>query len=131
MIKVSVPPGVAYDMLAILEIKAFKTRSPAVDDALLKFSSDMAQSIGRSLHLWIISSKEYGELLQENLKLYDLIDYLKSPERVPGQCYDLEVDSLNLARWKAKNRLQEKFFPETKEKEIKIGYENAENDQPK
>ncbi len=119
--------GVALDMLSILQVKHARTTGAAPAAANLAtfsvpLSGQLGDQLGKPLYATVIQSPEYQALYTTNAALFDLIDLLKSPARPEGICFDVEVDKLNLQRWRDKRALQARFWPEQPMSEQKLGY---------
>ncbi len=125
MISVPVDPGYAYDLLSILDVKDEKVRTQASADACGALYHDLARQVGTELHFAVTRSPEFASLKRVNLLLFELIDRLKAPDRPPDVCYDRDVDQLNYQRYLGKRALQQRFFPDTPQTEVKLGYPAA------
>ncbi len=123
MIQASFSEAYLYDVLAIYSIKYHycepKDKIDAIDNRNLLIDELTAQ-LGFK-HDCIISSDEYMNLYDANLKVFDLINKYKQRGEILGDAK--AIDMANYNRFLAKKALQEKFFPSEKLKEQKIGYE--------
>lgn len=113
MINLLVDEGYAFDYLSILEIKSKKNGNKM---AYNHCKENIISQVGLYEFLEIESSQEYKDLLQANLKTFDLVDAVKS-----NPCLGGEVDKSNYERFLKKQILQKKFFNSISN-EIKIGY---------
>lgn len=128
---VPMQPGEAFDRLSILAVKVAQTTGSAPSAAnLLHLSEPCIQQLGHQQYGEILASPEYQSLYQTNLQLFQLIDHMKRPGRPEDECHDVQVDDLNLARWKAKAALQTRFFPDAPLSEQKLGYGAAASTDP-
>lgn len=118
MIALNVDEAYAFDYLSILHIK--KEKNPQAFDAWNDCCSFLRIQIGESNFKQILDSQEYKEMLDANLKTFNMVDLAKE-----NKCSARDVDICNYERYKAKINLQNKFFAK-KISEIKIGYEKYE-----
>lgn len=108
MIKLEVPEAFAIDYLSILAVKLYKDIN---NETKRKLFVDCVQQLGKDIapHLNLISySDEYRNLFDTNLAMYDAVEkarYGKEGEITPKQW-----DELNMARHRAKQELQKKFW---------------------
>lgn len=116
MISLIVSEAYALDYLAILEVKADKF--PTKENLKNKHTTldNLSKELGKRKFVNIISSPEYKELYEVNKHLFELVDLAKKDEVLAS-----EVDAGVFNRWKAKRKLQDKFFKE-KLSEQKLGY---------
>ena len=113
MINLSTEESFALDYLSILEIK--KDRYNKIEE-FNRCLDQLRWEIGPELFDIIISSQEYFNLKNANIKTFDAVDRARY-----GSINDItakEVDDCNFDRHKAKSALQEKFF-KTQLKEFK------------
>lgn len=106
-----------FDVIAILNVKLNKLVGPNKDKALKNFTelADQIKSqIGRIEFDNIISSAEYKELYDVNLKVFNLVDIANKDDGLAG-----EVAGANTERFHLKNKLQSKFFGRETE-EVKV-----------
>jgi hypothetical protein len=119
--------AVAFDMLSILAVKHAQTTGSAPATANLAafsvpLSGQLGEQYGQPLFCAITGSLEYAALYSTNLALFNLIDWMKRPDRTPDECHDRRVDTLNYQRWQHKRALQQRFFPDQPLSEQKLGY---------
>ena len=117
MIQIYVDEGAAFDMLAILHLKKDKANGFANYE---DFLDDLYDVLGVVQVDEILKSKEYHDLLQANLIVFNLID------DVVADTKELFIDALtvhkaNMRRFYCKKALQARFFSEdlTEQKTIK------------
>jgi hypothetical protein len=115
MINLKVDEGYAFDYLSILYIK--RNYSQAALDNWFYCGYFLEEQIGSDLYKTIINSEEYAYMIESNQKTFNMVDLAKE-----DKCSAKEVDICNYERYKAKVRLQNKFFGQSVS-EIKIGYE--------
>jgi hypothetical protein len=113
MINLLVDESFAFDYLSILEIKSNKNGNKMAHNHC---KENIISQVGLYEFLEIESSQEYKELLEANLKTFNLVDAVKS-----NPCLGTEVDKSNYERFLKKQTLQKKFFSSIGS-EIKIGY---------
>jgi hypothetical protein len=118
MVKISVDEAAAFDMLAILENKLLISARAKIIDSYILLKKEIADQVGADKHRSIIDSHEYYDLYSINRKIFELVD-LSKENKVTAK----EVDEANYERYKAKQALQQKFFPANGITETKIGYE--------
>ena len=118
MIDIAVDEAYAFDMLSILAVKYDKTENEGNLKKFNLFESEIEQKVGKGLFYDVVVSMEYSNLYHANLKLFELIDQIKTDDSIKAK----KIDDLNYARWEAKRDLQKKFFNQ-EIKEVKIGYE--------
>lgn len=118
MIKLSVDEGAAFDMYSILRIKLSKVVSASTLESINRMQSEIKDAIGAACFTEILSSEQYGQLIETNAKLFDLIDALKTQGRQDP------VDQLNYQRYQGKGAIQKAFF-NTPLTETKIGYDQS------
>jgi len=106
MIKISIDEAAAFDMLAILAIKADKTKDI---NAYSKFVDELYSCLGVIKVNDILCSTEYEDLVVANQNVFNLIDGIDA-----GYNQDaLTVHTANMERFYAKKKLQKKFFNNT------------------
>lgn len=114
MIKISVEPGAAFDILSILEIKRLECdgaeRKQKLKSQIENLQSEINDAIGYDLARKIYRSEFYTNLYNANCAVFEQINKQKS-----------EADLLNYQRFLSKKALQEEFFKKEIE-EIKLGY---------
>lgn len=118
---IPVSPAYAYDFLSILQVKFDLTKDLKVSLNYLEVYDHIMKEVGPKLHMEIINSREYFELVTVNTHLYNLVDAAKK-DLVKAS----DVDKLVYERFLAKMALQNKFFPDLEYKEQKFGYEKHE-----
>lgn len=118
MINLNVDEAYAFDYLSILFIK--RERNPNSFDAWNNCSNFLKNQLGDELFNSIINSKEYSDMIDANLKTFNMVDLAKE-----DKCTARDVDVCNYERYKAKINLQNSFF-DNKITEVKIGYEKYE-----
>ena len=110
--------GYAFDFLSIFEVKMTKNESPI---NIKNFNETFHHIAGQfnqiSDFLKIYDSVEYDNLYNVNFHLFELVDKAKD-DSVKAS----EVDAGVWNRYLAKKALQDKFFPDIKTNEQKIGY---------
>ena len=122
MINVKVSEGYAFDYLAILQIKCeidpkknFGNFAACVTNMIDEIDDNVLWST-------IMDSVEYKKLYEVNRKTFEAVEDAKE-DGVPASY----VDKCNYERYLAKVDLQERFFPEEKITERKIGYNGSSN----
>lgn len=119
MIKISIDPAVAYDMLSILSVKS--AVNPAARPDWDRMIVEIIEQVGQEKHDQVMK-EIYPILYAYNSAIFNRIDDLKkSDDPIDAR----EIDALNLERWRLKRRLQKQFFPEAPLNEIKLGYPNT------
>ena len=81
------------------------------------------EQIGKEKLQEILNSDEYKKVVQTNEETFRWVDKAKT-----DSCKASDVDKSNYERCKARNALQEKFFPKKKISEVKFGYEAYKKD---
>lgn len=120
IIQIPLHAAYAYDMLAILFIKANKDYNETNNRNAENLSGCIGRQVGKELHQTIVRSGEFLELYYANLSVFERIDDIKRrAEQLGDATY---IDQKNYQRFLAKKNLQEKYFPEQLMTEIKIGY---------
>lgn len=111
MINLLVDECYAFDYLAILEVKKDKNINNLYNWERCKnqIRSELLDSFDT-----IITSQEYKNLYIANKKTFEAVDKARY-----GSISAKEVDMCNGERFIAKNKLQEKFFPNKKISETK------------
>src|SRR6056297_1224069 len=104
MIKIAVDEAYAFDMLSILEVKLEESYNTQNLRNFQEFAERIEDQIGVLLEE-ILASDEYNILLKSNMEIFNAVNMAKKDIIKASQ-----VDNLNYERWKAKNRLQERFF---------------------
>lgn len=112
-----VPVGYHFDLLSIHGVKHDKTGIPEALEDYKQCCADLRNQIGDEMFENMLHSNEYLELYEANSYLFDLVDAIKTDKSI-GQALDAQV----YVRWQKKKVLQEKFYPESKYSEIKVGY---------
>ena len=116
-VRVTVSTAYAFDMLSIYGIKARKTGDYA---SFQLMCDEIETQLGAETCVTILESEEFRTLASANQKVFDLIDLIK--QRVPTGDDATAIDQGNLERFKAKQALQAKFFPDLPLTEVKLGY---------
>lgn len=106
MINLLVDEGYAFDYLAILRIKYNRTNNPDVAGHLAECERSVLDQIKSKLFSEVKRSKEYHQLYESNLQVFDSIEKLRSGQDISAK----EIDDLNTARFICKKNLQNKFF---------------------
>ena len=106
MIKISLDESYAYDLLSICQVKINKKVNNCQKNYDIIYL-DIKNQIG-DLHLEILNSNEYLNLLEANSKTFDAVEKARY-----SSISAKEVDDLNMLRYKYKIELQNKFFPES------------------
>jgi len=119
MLSLLVDEAYAFDYLSILSIKSSKGADVSFElDTNMKA---IKSQLGDELFLKIITSDEYINLYEANLKTFDAVDGAKS-DRVLASY----IDDCNYQRTICKRSLQLKHFSSDLN-ETKIGYEVYDN----
>lgn len=115
MLDLKVDEGYAFDYLSILYIKNKKINSEKTHILYRECYINLEQQINDN-KLWnkIISSEEYIKLIDLNFKTFDAVEQARY-----GTITAKEVDNLNMERFYAKKQLQDKFFPQSEQLEVK------------
>ncbi len=102
----------ALDRLSILEIKYHAVQLSKTQEEKHKISerikdleSRIIKAVGYKLFQKIISSKEYDDLFEANLKIFDGVNLARKKE-----ISDFELNRLNEIRSEKKRNLDAKFF---------------------
>lgn len=110
MLKVSVDEGVAFDLLAILEVKIKHADSQKKRDISSQSYLNLYHEIAAQLRTHsmedILNSVEYTELVKANLLTFKLVDQAREAKDGLAK----EVDEANLLRYNRKASLQRRFF---------------------
>jgi hypothetical protein len=115
--KITLPEGYIFDILSIYQLKLFKFQDDSIH--LSNFNNllnEIKSQIGNDKALQVMESQEYLDLVEANVKTFDLVDAVKIEP-----CLGREVDASNYKRFLAKKALQEKWF-DSSYSEVKIGY---------
>lgn len=107
-LSVTLDVGYIFDIISILNVKLNKLAGPKKDSAISSFQSlaaEIKNQIGQKLFDDIISSDEYKELYDINLKVFNLVDIANKDNGLAG-----DVARANTERFLLKNKLQSKFF---------------------
>jgi hypothetical protein len=115
MINLEVDEGYAFDYLSILHVKNKKINCKKITELYKQCFAHVRSQINNDI-FWnkILSSKEYKKLIFLNLKTFNAVEKARY-----GTITAKEVDNLNMERFFAKKQLQEKFFPQFDQTEIK------------
>lgn len=114
-INLIVDEAYAFDYLSILEVKYKKNPSSKNETNIKNCMINLHKEVKNFPE--IHSSHEYAVLREINQKVFEAIDILKNRDISASV-----VDNLNYQRFLAKQKLQEKFFPQNNLQEVKIGY---------
>ena len=121
MISLSIGEGYAFDFLSICEVKLSYAKTK--DDkarmaAQFKFYANLIEEqVGGPKYGAVRASIEYAKLKDTNKTIFDTINNAKI-----YTINALTVDSLNIVRFKLKQEIQRKFFPDKPLNECKLGY---------
>lgn len=107
MLRIYVDEAAAFDMLAILHLKAQVSGDWTAYNSFLK---PIEEQIDTHTYLKIMSSSEYLELIQANRRVFELIDEVVSAKPEDDYYDALHVHNANMKRFYAKKALQAKFF---------------------
>lgn len=118
MIKLELDEGFCFDLLSIAEVKFDKTRKESASDNFFKIRTQIMNQIGNENTYLILDSKEYDALYSCNAQIFDLVDEIKKNPTLLASI----IDDMNYKRFELKKILQDKFFPQNKFSEQKIGY---------
>ena len=112
---ISLPLDAAYalDYYAILQVKC-DNKLKEVFPELLKIQNCIAIQVGERGLSTVERSKEFKELYKANLAVFNIINKAHKDEVTAS-----EVQRLNMERYKAKVALQQRFWPDSKLKEVK------------
>ena len=115
MLYLKVDEGYAFDYLSILHVKNKKINSEKTSILYTSCHINLEKQINDN-KLWskIISSEEYIKLIYSNLKTFNAVEQARY-----GTITAKEVDDLNMERFYAKKQLQDKFFPQSEQLEVK------------
>ena len=127
MINLIVDEAFAYDMWAITQIKALRNPKNLQANAnQVQLAKEIREQVGDDKHYEVRTSREYLDLYRVNDEIYVRVDEVKiRGEQVGDHKF---VDDRVYQRWLAKRALQEKWFPESKLVEQKMGYDKFEKD---
>jgi hypothetical protein len=106
MIKVDIDEASAFDMLAILEIKRVKGGEQA-ENNYTSLATTIKEHLGEALFGRILRSKDYVNLVMANSLVFSYVDLLNNDNNVLPA---LDVHKANMARFRFKKYLQERFF---------------------
>ena len=106
MMKIEVDEAYAFDMLAIMELKA--EYSPTDMNKIIKeeFLKTIRKQLGNELTSDIRASYEYSQLLDANRKAYLLVDRIFADEEFSAHL----VHNANMERYQWKRKIQHNFF---------------------
>ena len=107
MINIPVDEGYAYDVMAICKVKLMKN----LNNSKINFKiidESLKKQLGE-LHEIILFSEEYSALISANLETFEAVEKARY-----GTISAKEVDNLNMKRFHCKEKLQAKFFPNSK-----------------
>ena len=114
MITILVDEAYAYDYLAILCVKDNIIKNSKTLEAKKICEKHIIEQVGEKKHSEIISSNEFENIYDANLKTFDAVEKARY-----GKILAKEVDELNMERYTKKTLLQNKFFPNTEISELK------------
>lgn len=117
MICLPIDEGLAFDMLAIRQVKVTMCPSFEGEEGVKSLKDEILRQIDSSLFYSVLGSVEYKNLYQSNLDVFSAVEYSKN-----GTISAVEVDYLNWVRWVHKKNLHQRFFTEAYS-EQKFGYE--------
>jgi hypothetical protein len=117
---IPVDPGYGFDYLSIFAVKTNKIGDEKSITNYKECLEHIALQIGYVFTNEILGSKEYENLYKANLKLFEMVDLVKE-----DPCKGKELDDQVYVRYLAKVALQNKFFPEKRIIEQKVGYVNS------
>lgn len=103
MIELKVDEAYAFDYLSILQIKHEQFGS----NEFLSCFEQIVKQVGIELVRKIVSSPEYGRVINANRKVFDIIEEMRQTN------YTIDarmVDRMNTERYEAKKQLQKVFF---------------------
>jgi predicted RND superfamily exporter protein len=103
MVILSVDEAYAFDFLSILNVKYERLEQ---HEPYRKTLKELVNQLGQELVDKILISKEYSNLYTTNLRIFDILEELKTGTEYTA----LHVDSLNRTRYLHKQALQTKFF---------------------
>lgn len=118
MITIKVDEAYAFDFLAILEVKYSVSNNADILFQSEKCYEHILGQLGKKKMEEVYFSDEYKALVEANRKTFEWVDKAKKDD-----CKASDVDRANYERCKARNALQDKFFPAFKISEVKFGYE--------
>jgi virulence-associated protein VapD len=123
MIKISLDEAYVFDMLSILDLKKDKSIDTKDHQKHVKnynrLHQDILDHIGNKKLKQIIGSIHYKNLMQTNIKVFELVEKAKEDKGIASA-----IDNTNYKRFILKNKLQKKFFKNSL-KEVKIGYDKV------
>jgi len=104
-VKLIVDGAYALDYLSILKVKDIFYPTPQNSINREECTNYLSNQIGNFDD--IILSDEYNELYEANAELFIKIDQLRNGD---NEVTAKELDDLNIKRFKAKQKIQEKYF---------------------
>lgn len=116
MITILVDEAYAFDYLAILNVKNIRYPNEKNRRNLQDCIDHLTNQINDSDINSMIDSIEYRNLVDINIKTFDLIDNLRNGEEISAKT----IDDANMERYYKKKAFQEKFFPNALLTEAKI-----------
>lgn len=108
MIKISLDEAYVFDMLSVLDIKLSKLNDQKFQLTKSKFDNlknEIIEHISLEKFTQIYDSEEYKNLVNANLRIFELIDLSKSDNGLAKI-----TDDANFKRHIEKSKLQNKFF---------------------
>ena len=106
MIKIEVDEAYAFDMLAIMELKAEYSGTEQNNAIATEFFKVIKGVLGENLAYNIKISEEYRNLLEANREAYLLIDQIVAGAQIGAE----QVHHANMERHHWKGQLQQHFF---------------------
>ena len=104
MLRIYIDEAAAFDMLAILHLKAQVSGDWTAYNSFLQ---PIEEQVDTHTYLKVMSSQEYLDLIQANRRVFELVDDLDAGDT---ELRALDVHNANMKRFYAKQALQKKFF---------------------
>ena len=109
MITIDAEEAMAFDCLAILEVKCEKfPNNEVTKNSWWDCFDNIKEQLGDKVFYEVYASKEYKSLKDANILTFDAVE----KARHDGDVTAKEVDDCNIKRYEAKKALQKKFFGE-------------------
>lgn len=108
MIKISLDEAYVFDMLSVLDIKLKKLDGEKLKLTELRFDqlkNEIIDQISEGTFNSIYGSDEYHDMIQANMRVFELIDESKTDNGLAKI-----TDDANFHRHVVKTKLQKKFF---------------------
>lgn len=118
MIQISIDEAASYDILSILSVKS--DARPSVRPDWDRLIVEIQRQVPAPKHKEIME-QAYPMLWATNSAIFHRINDLKETD---DPIDAREIDALNHRRFEIKQQLQLKWFPETPQAEVKIGYQS-------